>query len=212
MANNFSQCFNWLMVDEGGYTNNPNDSGGPTNFGITLTDYRKYINPKGSATSVKNMTQTQAQTIYKSKYWDALGCDNLPSGVDNAAFNYGVLAGIGRPKTDLQRFASIKDPDKLIDCICDEMHTFLNNLAMSQPKDRVFITGWNSRVSRLRQNSHSLAKKKDILTGPATSGSIGGIGFWLSTQWHNHETLILISTAVLAVAVGAVIHYIRNKK
>ena len=46
MKSNYNDCLTRLLKDEGGYTNNPNDSGGPTNYGITLADYRKYINAR----------------------------------------------------------------------------------------------------------------------------------------------------------------------
>ena len=46
MKQNFNDCLNRLLKDEGGYTNDPNDNGGPTNFGITIADYRKYIDRK----------------------------------------------------------------------------------------------------------------------------------------------------------------------
>ena len=210
---NFDQSFKWLLVDEGGYTNDPSDSGGPTNLGVTITDYRKYIKSNATAADVKTLTVAQAKNIYKPKYWDIIGCDTLPSGVDNACFNYGVLAGVGRPKADLKRFANIKDPHKLIDAICDEMHTFLNNLATNRPKDERFRAGWNNRVVRLRKQSHDLANKPGV-SGPA-AGAAGtiSIGAWLSQYWHQHEYLILGGTAVASVVAGVLIYkYLKGKK
>src|SRR6266704_3490079 len=114
MRQNFNDCLNRLLKDEGGYTNDPRDPGGPTNFGITLIDYRKYIRTSGSAEDVRKMNIEDAKKIYRSKYWDALKCDTLPSGVDYTVFDYGVNSGIGRSKRVLDRFGSIKDSVKLI--------------------------------------------------------------------------------------------------
>lgn len=36
MTNKFDDAFEWLMVEEGGYSNNPKDRGGATNYGISL--------------------------------------------------------------------------------------------------------------------------------------------------------------------------------
>lgn len=211
MKTNFEKCFKWLMVDEGTvYTNDAADSGGPTRFGITLKDYRLYINPKGNAQDVAHMTMAQAKTIYKGKYWDTLDADKLPSGVDNACFNYGVLAGTGRPKADLKRFAGIVDVHKKIDAICDEMKAFLNNLATNRPKDERFRAGWNNRVVRLRKNSHALANDK--ISGPI-AGGVAGIGFWgmFSHFIHAHPYVSVIAAMAITGLVWYVVHLIRNK-
>jgi lysozyme family protein len=39
----YDESLRRLLVHEGGYTNDPADPGGPTNFGITIYDYRKYV-------------------------------------------------------------------------------------------------------------------------------------------------------------------------
>lgn len=218
MKNNFEQAFKWLMVDEGTvYTNDAADSGGPTRFGITLKDYQLHINKNGTANDVANLTMAQAKTIYKGKYWDAIGADTLPAGVDNACFNYGVLAGIGRPIANIKRFADIKDADKKIDAMCDEMKTFLNNLATRRPKDERFRKGWNARVDRLRKNSHSLASTK---TGAATGAVIiGGAivtaaapqSYW--DMFTAHWVAYSLSALAVAFIVDIVIYsIIRNKK
>src|SRR6185436_8354422 len=193
MKNNFDKCFNLLLVDEGGYTNDPSDSGGATNLGITIGDYRKYIKADATPADVKTLTVAQAKAIYKARYWDTLGCDSLPYGVDNACFNYGVLAGIGRPKADLKRFADIKDPNKLIDAICDEMSQFLNNLAERRPKDKKFQKGWNNRVVRLRKNSHAMTQDK--VSGPV-AGTLTGTAL-LAILWQhvvNHPYISVAAT------------------
>lgn len=212
MKGNFEQAFKWLMVDEGGYTNDPSDSGGATKYGITIGDYKKYLKKGATPNDVKTLTLAQAETIYRSKYWSAVNGDTLPSGVDNAAFNYGVLAGIGRPITDLKKFSSITDPDKLIDAIADEMQDFLSRLS-SSGKNTKFRKGWLSRVSRMRKNSHYLAaQNKDVITGPGIGSGLTGFALWASQTWHNHEYLIIGGGVTLAVLAGIAIHLYRNRK
>lgn len=206
MKSNFNDCLNRLLKDEGGYTNDPNDSGGPTNFGITITDYRKYINPKGSANDVRNMTVSQAKTIYKSKYWDALDCDNLSSGVDYTCFDYGVNSGLGRPRKVLQRFKSLSGAE-LIDAINNERASFLRSIAGG--KNAKFLDGWLSRVSRVRSYSKKLSQNN--VTGPVTGGGLAGFGLAISQYWHTHETAIIIGSLVTAVIVGTLIHLYKNK-
>jgi lysozyme family protein len=211
--NNFDICFQYLMVDEGGYTNDPADSGGATNFGITIGDYRKYIKADATPSDVKSLTVAQAKSIYKSKYWNALGCDKLPSGVDNACFNYGVLAGLQRPRNDLKKFADIKDPDKLIDAICDEMKAFLNALADRRPKDNRFRKGWNLRVDRLRKNSHYLAAKSPSKVPEHTSAATGLMAY-LGLVWnyiHSHPYLVTFGAIATVGVIWMLVNAIRNK-
>ncbi len=92
----YDESLRRLLLHEGGYTNHPADPGGPTNFGITIYDYRKYVNPNATAADVKVMSIDEAKRIYRAKYWDAQRCDELPAGVDYAVFDYGVNSGIGR--------------------------------------------------------------------------------------------------------------------
>src|SRR6185312_9585820 len=145
MKNNYDDCLTRLLKDEGGYTNDKSDSGGPTNFGITLSDYRKYINSRGTAEDVRRMSVDQAKAIYRSKYWDALNCDNLPSGVDYTCFDYGVNSGLGRPRKALQRFKSLSGSN-LINAINDERTAFLKAIGVG--KNARFLKGWLNRVSR----------------------------------------------------------------
>ncbi len=41
-ASSYDEALARLLAHEGGYSNHPSDPGGPTNFGITIYDYRKY--------------------------------------------------------------------------------------------------------------------------------------------------------------------------
>src|SRR4029079_3582164 len=99
----YDEALRRLLAHEGGYSNHPSDPGGPTNFGITLADYRKYIDARGTAADVRRMSVAQAKAIYRSKYWNAMRCDELPAGVDYAVFDYGVNSGIGRAPRVLTR-------------------------------------------------------------------------------------------------------------
>src|SRR6185312_10391747 len=210
MKQNYNDCLQRVLKDEGGYTNDPNDSGGPTNFGITIADYRKYINKNGTAEDVKSMSVDEAKIIYKARYWDALGCDKLPSGVDYTCFDYGVNSGLGRPRKALQRFKSLSGT-QLINAINDERVSFLRALEAERPKDKKFDKGWMARVNRVRSYSKQLASKKDTTTGPVVATGFGSIGIAISQFFHNHETLIIISSVVAALVIGYAVHLYKNK-
>lgn len=207
MKQNYSDCLTRLLKDEGGYSNNKNDSGGPTNFGITLTDYRKYIKPTATAADVKGMSVNDAKSIYKSKYWDALNCDSLSGGVDYTVFDYGVNSGIGRPSKALVRFSGLKDT-ALINAINDERVSFLRSIAKG--KNAVFLNGWLSRVSRVRAYSLSLAKNNSA--GATIGTGVAGFAAAASQFWHAHEGVIIFGGIATAIAVGTAIHLYLNRK
>jgi hypothetical protein len=92
-STNFDKCLAVVFAEEGGYTNDPQDSGGPTNFGITLADLREWRGHDVTAEDVRTMNRTEAQEIYRSKYWNPMQCDDLPNGIDLEVFDFGVNAG-----------------------------------------------------------------------------------------------------------------------
>lgn len=200
MKKNYDYCLNEVLKSEGGYTNDPNDAGGPTNYGITLADYRKYIDKTGTADDVRRMSLDQAKTIYKKRYWDAVDADNLPSGVDYSVFDYGVNSGVSRALRIYNQFKSEKDSSKLINQINDERLHFLQGLAISKPQNQKFLRGWTSRVSRVRQGSLSLAKSVTSTAGAATGGAVIAGGTAVATTPHHYWPWIIGGIAIAGVA------------
>lgn len=92
---NFDQALTALLKDEGGYTNNPNDSGGETNFGITIAEARA----RGYGGPMKELTLDWAKHIYTVTYWTEAGFDKLAAVNEAVAvkcFNAGVNCGVNR--------------------------------------------------------------------------------------------------------------------
>lgn len=113
-ASTYDDALRRLLVHEGGYSNHPSDPGGPTNFGITIADYRAYVKPDATADDVRNMTVDGAKRIYRKRYWDAQRCDELPAGVDYSVFDYGVNSGIGRSGKVLRRVVGLPDNTSVV--------------------------------------------------------------------------------------------------
>ncbi len=175
-ASSYDQALARLLQHEGGYTNHPSDPGGPTNFGITIYDYRHYLKPDATAADIKAMTLSEAKSIYRPKYWDAMRCDALEPGVDYAVFDYGVNSGVGRAGRVLRRVLDLPDtasaitPDvvtvanrmyaaDLVRAICDERLHFLQSLK-TWP---VFGHGWGPRVAAVKAYGISIASDLPIV-------------------------------------------------
>lgn len=91
-----------VIAKEGGYVNDPRDSGGETIWGITLDTARRY----GYQGAMKSMTREQAITIYRSRYWVQPGYDlvaKLSEKVAAELFDTGVNMGVGRAGLFLQQ-------------------------------------------------------------------------------------------------------------
>ncbi|MGZ3349407.1 MAG: glycoside hydrolase family 108 protein [Xanthobacteraceae bacterium] len=171
-ASSYDEALKRVLVHEGGYSNHPSDPGGPTNWGITIHDARAYWKENATAADVRNMPVEVAKDIYRSKYWDAMRCDELPAGVDYAVFDYGVNSGIGRAGKVLRRLVALSDrtsaitneviaaatrcePGTLIDAICDERLAFLRGLRTWS----VFGNGWGRRVREVRSGARAMAAR-----------------------------------------------------
>jgi lysozyme family protein len=160
-----------VLASEGGYVSHPSDPGGPTNFGVTIADYRRYVKPDATAADVRAMKVEEARAIYRSKYWGAMRGDDLPAGVDYCIFDYAVNSGTGRVPKVLQRVLGIGvtgrmddatiaaargcEARALIQSICDERLRFLQGLK-TWP---VFGQGWGKRVGEVRLAALALADK-----------------------------------------------------
>lgn len=87
---------------EKGYVNNPNDSGGPTNHGITEAVARAH----GYTGDMRDLPKDRATQIAKAQYWDVLRLDSVcvySSTVAYELFDTGFLCGVGNAGTFLQR-------------------------------------------------------------------------------------------------------------
>jgi uncharacterized protein (TIGR02594 family) len=186
-ASSYEESLRRLLVHEGGYSDHPSDPGGPTNFGITIHDYRKYVNASATAADVRSMLVETAKRIYREKYWNALSCDELPAGVDYAIFDYGVNSGISRSAKVLQRLVGVavdgeigpdtiaaavaRDPKVLAAAICDERLAFLRSLGTWS----VFGRGWGRRVAEVRAAVLAMAGKAQAVTpSPVLKSSTEG--------------------------------------
>src|SRR6266704_891902 len=85
-----------VFADEGGYTNDPKDPGGATNWGITIFDARKYWKADAQPIDVFRMPKDIASDIYRKHYANPMRYDDLPAGFDYSVFDAAINSGVGR--------------------------------------------------------------------------------------------------------------------
>lgn len=113
LSENFRIAQKFTGAAEGGLTDDPQDRGGITNYGVCivfLSDIAKGSQANRdkladlgvllpvSRQSIKNLTKQQAEEIFKWQFWDKLGCDELPVRIGclvyDAAVNHGRTWGV----------------------------------------------------------------------------------------------------------------------
>jgi lysozyme family protein len=101
----FDDAFKIVLGFEGGYSNDPADRGGETNYGIT---YNTLNNAKNKGwipfnVPIQNIQLEHAKIIYKKGYWDAVQADSLPHPLDLILFDSAVNHGSGAAVKLLQK-------------------------------------------------------------------------------------------------------------
>lgn len=112
-AERFAACVAEVLRHEGGFVDHPRDPGGCTNRGITLAALGAWRGGPCSRADVLALGEAEARAIYRVQYWNAMRGDDLPAGVDLAAFDAAVHSGPRRAALWLQRAAGA-EPDGAI--------------------------------------------------------------------------------------------------
>ena len=95
MDSKFYEFVDKVIKIEGGYVNDPKDSGGETIWGITVAVARAF----GYQGPMQHMTQKQAEEIYKARFWDSMRLDDIAAVSPQIAlelFDSGVNVGTDR--------------------------------------------------------------------------------------------------------------------
>lgn len=171
MASDFEFSADYSLENEGGYSDDPNDPGGATNYGITMDDLARYRGHKVAPIDVKNLSVNEAKAILKKFYWVPLNCDHINSRiVSTAIFDTGLLYGIRIAATYAQmicrQLVKPLDVDSVIGPVTTgalntvDPHEFLSryylmivdhitDLIDNNHKLEVFRAGWMNRANRL---------------------------------------------------------------
>ena len=102
---NFDQAMTQLMRFEGGYSNNPADTGGETNHGITKATALAF----GYTGPMRDMPRSFAELVYQKAYWSACRCDDLPASIRYDVFDAAVNSGPAQAIKWLQRAVNVAD-------------------------------------------------------------------------------------------------------
>jgi lysozyme family protein len=167
MTGEFEKALKRILKHEGGYVNDPLDSGGMTNLGVTKRVWEEFVGHPVSEADMRALTPEIIAPMYKMKYWNSSYCEVLPKGLDYVVFDFAVNAGTGRSVKTLQQaigcvadgvigpktMAAINDaePKNLIEKFSDARADFYQGIVTRKPDQARFIKGWLNRVEDARK-------------------------------------------------------------
>lgn len=189
MADNFSIAHAFTTKWEGGLSDDAADSGGLTKFGVDLAMMQDIASTQAgrdtldrmgiilpvNRNTIKNLTETQAASIYRWQAWEALKLDQIPlrpavvlydaavnsgpkQSVKFAQRGYNACVAYGQPlDTDgimgpaTRKAMQQADTDKILMAMLDQREKFFNDLVRAKPSQEVFLNGWLNRVTDLRR-------------------------------------------------------------
>lgn len=149
---------------EGGYVNNPNDKGGCTNSGITISTYRKYFGKTKTCNDLKKLSENHWMTIFINGYWNKiLGykiknqsiADFLVdwywhSGSYAIKFTQQILNvssdGVVGPKT-IAAINNYPNQKELFQKLWNRRKKQFDDIVKRNPSQKIFLKGWYNRIN-----------------------------------------------------------------
>lgn len=177
---NIDNLIPFILKWEGGFVNDPTDSGGPTNKGVTIATYQAYCRQKGlprpTVEQLKNIPDAHWHDIIKTMYWDRWQADDIHSQkVANILVDWvwaSGVHGIKKPQSLLGVQAdgivgartlsavNFADPDQLFDALYKDRVRFINAIVARS------VAAYEKKVGRKATESELLKHtKKRFLKG-----------------------------------------------
>lgn len=175
-----TEALDFLLAEEGGWSNHPDDRGGATFNGVTQAtydDWRARVK-KLPKQSVRKATASEIKELYDVLYWRAASCDRLPWPISyltfDAAVNSGVSrgtrwtqAGLGVAQDGIvgkntiavaEKVVAEGDAEKIL-LIVQARADFLADLVKRSTSQLSFLKGWWRRTLRVLGRAYVTAEE-----------------------------------------------------
>ncbi len=108
MKDNFETCLAETLSHEGGWADHPKDPGGATMKGVTIATFARFKGRQVTRAELRAISDADLRAIYRQGYWSPVRGDDLPAGLDLAAFDPAVNSGVSRAVRWLQVALGVK--------------------------------------------------------------------------------------------------------
>jgi len=140
----FERCLNFVFRWEGEYSNDKDDPGGLTIYGISSRSFPDAVKRMEEYYKAGKKAEAKeiAKGIYKKYFWDKIKGDGLAKGWDLIVFDTAVNMGVETAK-ELMHIATTKE---------DYLLLRIKKYALicrKNPKMQKFLLGWINRVVAL---------------------------------------------------------------
>lgn len=167
---NLKPVSDFTLLKEGGWSNNPNDKGKETKYGITLANWKIYGYDKDGDGDVdvddlKIITKTDYEKFFKKLYWNRWRADEITSqGLAHMlvdwTYNSGswgvkmpqALMGIefdGKVGVETLKALNHQDEFEFLDRLYKARQQFYYHLVISNRSQEVFLKGWLNRIKSI---------------------------------------------------------------
>lgn len=153
-----------IIAAEGGYVDDPADSGGCTNMGITIETLRQWRNMVVDCEDVRQLTEDEARAIYRNRYIEDPKLDEIRDPkVRELLVDSAVQHGPGKAVEWLQaatgttvdgiigpvtlEAVSHSHPRFLHDAILAQRIRYYGAIISNDPSQARFAEGWMNRVT-----------------------------------------------------------------
>lgn len=149
----FADIIEFIIKEEGGYINHPDDPGGETKFGISKRSYPNL--------DIKNLTRQQAEMIYRQDFWERTRINLLPTKIAACVLDAAINNGSSRAIRWMQHILSVNVDGRigqqtlLASNKCDinefvvDYNIMREDFFLSLPHFDRFGKGWRRRLFRL---------------------------------------------------------------
>lgn len=154
----FDAAVQTTLVAEGVLSDNPNDHGGLTKYGITQATWAAYWHKKMGhnqgdtlPVSVRDITRDQAINFYFSEFWLAGGMDKMPAEIAPAVFDFAVNSGLRRA-TAYYALLKLQGHEQGValrrarNNYVAMRGRFLMNICQRDHSQITFVEGWFNRI------------------------------------------------------------------
>lgn len=152
----FDFAVEYVLRNEGGYSNHEADNGGETKWGVTRSTAVAY------GLDFDRLTLAQARDVYRDQYWmfDGIRDRRLAAKCMDVIVNFGktggtrvlqracgaVVDGIYGPDTEARLLRA--STDEMLQRIADAAADRYIDIALNAPTQLVFLRGWLRRAYR----------------------------------------------------------------